>query len=63
MGKKHMTIREKLELQKQIKERNEQRMKEFAEQETAKKAYNEKLVDLYVEGRITDEQFRARIKR
>lgn len=63
MAKKRMTIREKLELQKQIKERNEQRMKEFAEQEAAKKAYNEKLVDLYVEGRITDEQFRERIKR
>ena len=63
MGKKHMTIREKLDLIKRIKERNEQRRKEFAEQEAAKKAYNEKLVDLYVEGRITDEQFRARIKR
>lgn len=63
MDDKHMTTREKLELMKQIEERNEQRRKEFAEQEAAKKAHNERLLDMYIEGRITKEQLYARIKK
>lgn len=58
MENKHFTAREKLELMKQIEERNEERRKNFA----AKKARDEKLLDLYLEGRITKEELYRRIK-
>lgn len=58
MDHKRMSIREKLELMKQMEERNEQRRKEFAE----KKAREERLLDLYLEGRITKEELYKRIK-
>ena len=57
MDKKHMTTREKLELMKQIEERNEQRRKEFA----AKKERDERLLDMYLEGEITKEELDKRI--
>ena len=60
MDHKHMTTREKLELMKEIDQRNEQRRKEFAEQE--KKARDEKLLDMYLEGHITKEELYKRIK-
>lgn len=63
MDHKHMTTREKLELMKEIAQRNEQRRKEFVEQEQAKKkARNEKLLDMYLEGEITKEELYKRIK-
>jgi len=62
MEKKRMTTKEKLALMDQIKERNEQRRQEFAEQEAAKKAREEKLLDMYLEGHITKEQLYKRIK-
>lgn len=62
MEKKRMTTKEKLALMDQIKERNEQRRQEFAEQEAAKKAREEKLLDMYLEGHITKEQLYKHIK-
>lgn len=58
MDEKRMTTREKLDLMKQMEERNEQRRKEFAE----KKARDEKLLDMYLEGHITKEELYKRIK-
>lgn len=57
MDKKHMTTREKLELMRQIEERNEQRRKEYA----AKKEREERLLDMYLEGEITKEELYKRI--
>lgn len=59
MENKHFTAREKLEMMKQVEERNEQRRKEFAE----KKARDERLLDMYLEGRITKEELYRRIKK
>lgn len=58
MDHKHMTTREKLELMKDIDQRNEQRRKEFVE----KKKRDEKLLDMYLEGHITKEELYKRIK-
>ena len=60
MDEKRMTTREKLDLMKQMEERNEQRRKDFAEQE--KKAREEKLLDLYLDGSITKEELYRKIK-
>lgn len=60
MKKPKMSIREKLELMKQIDQQNEQRRKEFVEQE--KKASDEKLLDKYLDGEITKEELYKRIK-
>lgn len=60
MEKKRMTTREKLDLMKQMEERNEQRRKEFVAQE--KKARDEKLLDMYLDGHITKEELYKRIK-
>ena len=57
MAKKHMTTREKLELMKQIEERNEQRRKDFAE----KKKRNERLIDMYLDGEIAKAELYKRI--
>lgn len=57
MDKKRMTTREKLELMKQIEERNEQRRKDFAE----KKKRDELFLDMYLEGEITKEELFKRI--
>ena len=59
MDEKRMTTREKLDLMKEMKERNEQRRKEFAD----KKAREEKLLDMYLEGHITKEELYRRIKK
>ena len=58
--RKKLTITEKLKLMKEMDRRNEERRKAFVEQE--KKAREEKLIDLYLDGRITKEQFEKRIK-
>lgn len=57
MGKKRMTTREKLLLMKQMKERNEQRRKEFVaknEQETTE-------FERYINGESTKEELLKRI--
>lgn len=53
------SLRERLERMKEADRRNEQRRREFVEKEK----YNEKLFELYVEGRITREQFESRFKK
>lgn len=58
MEEKRMTTREKLDLMKDMEERNKQRRKAFAE----KKARDEKLLDMYLEGHITKEELNRRIK-
>lgn len=58
MENKPFTAREKLELMKQMEERNEQRRKEFAE----KKRRDMMLLDLYLEGIITKEELYKRVK-
>lgn len=58
MENKHFTAREKLEMMKQVEERNEQRRKEFAE----KKARDERLLDMYLDGHIEKEELYKRIK-
>lgn len=61
MDKKKMTIREKLELMKEIAQRNRERRKEYLEKE--KRERNEKLFDLYVNGMISREEFERRYKK
>lgn len=58
---KKMTIREKLELMKEIARKNEERRKAFVEKE--KREHNEKLFDLYVNGMISREEFERRYKK
>lgn len=58
MENKHFTAREKLEMMKQVEERNEQRRKEFAE----KKRRDERLLDMYLDGHIKKEELYKRIK-
>lgn len=55
-----MSIREKLELMKEIAQRNEERRQEFLEQK--KQERNEKLFDLYVNGMISREEFERKYK-
>lgn len=50
---KKMTIREKLELMKEIAQRNEERRKEFAKQQKR----NEKLFKMFERGEISEEDF------
>jgi len=61
MAEKKMTIREKLELMKEIAQRNRERRQEFLEKE--KRERNEKLFDLYVNGMISREDFERRYKK
>lgn len=71
--RKKLTIREKLELLKEIERRNEQRRKAFAEKErrdeqarkefAEKERRNRRLLDLYVKDIITKEEFEEKIKR
>lgn len=60
MDKKKMSIREKLEMMKEINQRNEARRQEFLEQK--KQERNEKLFDLYVNGMISREEFERKYK-
>lgn len=48
-----MSIREKLEMMKEMARRNEERRQEFAK----KQARNEKVFELYERGEISKEQF------
>lgn len=59
MKKKRMTTKEKLKLMEEIDERNEQRRREFVEQ---KKTREKKLLDTYIDGIISKEEFLKRIK-
>jgi hypothetical protein len=54
-----MTTKEKLKLMEEIDERNEQRRREFVEQ---KKTREKKLLDTYIDGIISKEEFLKRIK-
>lgn len=58
---KKMTIREKLELMKEIAQRNKERRQAFLEKE--KQERNEKLFDMYVNGMISREEFEHRYKK
>lgn len=59
MKKMRMTTKEKLKLMEEIDERNEQRRREFVEQ---KKTREKKLLDTYIDGIISKEEFLKRIK-
>lgn len=59
MKKKRMTTKEKLKLMEEIDERNEQRRREFVEQ---KETREKKLLDTYIDGIISKEEFLKRIK-
>lgn len=59
MKKKRMTTKEKLKLMEEIDERNEQRRREFVER---KKTREKKLLDTYIDGIISKEEFLKRIK-
>ena len=59
MKKKRLTTNEKLKLMEEIDERNEQRRREFVEQ---KKTREKKLLDTYIDGIISKEEFLKRIK-
>lgn len=61
-GKK-MTMREKLESHKEIDRRNEQRQKEFANMKVEQEKEYMLLVDLYVYGEISKEDFHKYIKK
>ena len=60
MKKPKMSTREKLELMKEIDQRNEQRSKEFVERE--KQARDAELLDKYLDGEITKEELYKQIK-
>lgn len=53
MDRTKMTIREKLQLIKEIDQRNEERRKEFVENQKR----NEKLCAMFVHGEISEEDF------
>lgn len=56
-----MSIREKLEMMKEIAKRNEERRQEFLEKK--KQERNEKLFDLYVNGMISREEFESKYRK
>lgn len=56
---KKMTIREKLELMKEIDQRNEERRKEFLKQQER----NEKLFKMFEHGEISKEEFLRHYKK
>lgn len=60
MAEKKMSIREKLEMMKEIAQRNEERRQEFLEKK--KHERNEKLFDMYVNGMISREEFERKYK-
>ena len=62
MEKKRMTPREKLDLMKEINERNEQRRQEFIDEQRKQKR-NEKLFDMYVKGMISREVFENKFQK
>ena len=61
MVQKKMSIREKLDMLREMKERNEERRKEFLALQKQRDR-NKKLFDLYVEGKISREDFESRYK-
>lgn len=61
MDEKKMSIREKLEMMKEIAKRNEERRQEFLEKK--KQERNEKLFDLYVNGMISREEFESKYRK
>ena len=56
-----LTIMERLQLMKEMDQRNEERRKEYLEQK--KRERNEKLFDMYVQGKISREDFESRYKK
>lgn len=52
------TVREKLEMMKQVEERNEKRRKEFE----AKHERDKNLLDMYLDGDITEDELKKRLK-
>lgn len=58
MTENHLSPTDKLNLIKEMNERNKQREKDFA-----KDAYNEKLFNLYVEAKISREEFERLFKK
>ena len=62
-GWESMTVREKLDAMKEIKDRNEQRAKEFAKMKVEQEKKYMLLVDLYVCGEISKEDFHRYIRK
>lgn len=62
MDAKRMTVREKLAMMDEMKERNERRREEFANMTDEKKERDMKLLDMYLDGEITKEELYKRIK-
>ena len=57
-----MTIREKLEMMKEMAERNEKRRREFIE-DKKKRDINATLFDMLVNGEISREEFERKFKK
>ena len=63
MKPKKMTVREKLDMMKEIDERNKRRWEEFKNMtDEQKKARDMELLDKYLDGEITKEELYKRIK-
>lgn len=62
MKPRKMTVREKLDMMDEMKERNERRRKEFLNMSDEKKERDMKLLDMYLDGEISKEELYKRIK-
>lgn len=62
MDAKRMTVREKLDMMKEIDECNKRRREEFRNMTDEKKERDMKLLDMYLNGEITKEELYKRIK-
>jgi len=62
MKPKKMTVREKLDMMKEIDERNKRYREEFKNMSEEKKERDSKLLDMYLDGDITKEELYNRIK-
>jgi len=62
MDAKRMTVREKLAMMDEMKERNERRREEFLNMTEEQKARESRLLDMYLDGIITKEELYSKIK-
>lgn len=62
MDAKRMTVREKLAMMDEMKERNERRREEFLNMTEDQKARESRLLDMYLDGIITKEELYSKIK-
>lgn len=62
MDAKRMTVREKLAMMEEMKERNARRREEFLNMTEEQKDRESRLLDMYLDGIITKEELYSKIK-